>query len=126
MAGLDLSGAVTAARRVFTTISIQNAVLRVSTETMRQKATEAAGQLNAMRNCFNTMRNLASGSSSYWQGAAGDLHRSKYDLLAKKSEEIFQRLQEHIDDLEQMATTYEGGEKAAQSALEPLSSDVIV
>ena len=102
-----------------------DATLNVSTETMYTKAQEAETQLGRMKQSFETMQNLVQSSTSYWQGEAGDVHRTTYQACEKKAEEIFKRLQEHVDDLRNMAAGYERAESAAINRIETLSSDVI-
>ena len=105
--------------------NLEDVILRVSPEVMYAKAQEAETQLNAMKRSFETMQNMALNSSSYWQGEAGDTHRTTYEACQKKAENIFKRLKEHVDDLRLMAAGYESAEKAAANVVETLSSDVI-
>lgn len=106
-------------------IRMGDATLRVSPEVMYAKAQEAETQLNRMKQSFETMQSMVQGSATYWQGEAGDTHRTTYQTCEKKAEEIFKRLKEHVDDLRLMAAGYEDAERAAVSQIETLSSDVI-
>lgn len=109
----------------FGSVSMSGAVLKVSTEIMVQKAQDAENQLKAMKDSFDTMTSMVNSSVNYWQGEAGDTHRTNYTNAEKKAQEIFKRLQEHVDDLRTMAAGYDEAEKAAVNQIETLSSDLI-
>ncbi|BAL00624.1 hypothetical protein OBV_34250 [Oscillibacter valericigenes Sjm18-20] len=106
-------------------VSMGNAVLKVSSEAMYLKAQDAETQLGEMRESFDRMQSLVKNSDAYWQGEAGDLHRAVYAECQKRAEEMFKRLQAHVDDLRLMAAGYERVESANTSGMEVLSSDVI-
>lgn len=106
-------------------MSMSGAVLKVSTEVMYEKAQEAEDQLTSMMESFDTMLTMVNSSINYWQGDAGDTHRTTFIASEKKAQEIFKRLQEHVNDLRSMAAGYDEAEKAAVSQVEILSSDVI-
>jgi len=101
-------------------------VLRVTPEVLYQKSGEAGRQLSAMRESFRSMQDMVRASAYYWQGEAGELHRASYEQRAKEAEDIFKRLQEHVDELQVMASGYEKMEKKVQAKIEPLSENVIV
>lgn len=107
------------------TFSMIGAVLKVNPQIMYEKSDEAGRILAEMRREFESMHTLVRNSERYWQGQAGDLHRNTYDKHQKQAEYIFNRLQEHVDELKQMGQTYEQAEQAAINAVEDLSSDVI-
>lgn len=109
----------------FGSASMSGAVLNVSTEAMILKAKDAEDQLNRMKESFDTMTSMVNSSTNYWQGEAGDTHRANYIAAEKKAQEIFKRLQEHVNDLRTMAAGYDEAEKAAVNQIETLSSDLI-
>lgn len=106
--------------------SMIGAVLKVNPQVMYAKSYEVGKILSEMRRNFESMQTLVRNSERYWQGQAGDLHRNTYDKHQKQAEYIFRRLQEHVDELKQMGQNYEQAEQAAISAVENLSSDVIL
>lgn len=94
--------------------------LLVSPEQMKTAAGELTEYVNQMQECFESMRRTVEGSSSYWQGDAGEAHRELYTKRVAKTEEIIRRYQEHIRDLNEMAGVYSEAERKAADAAESL------
>lgn len=107
-------------------LNMSGAVLRVDPQVMYEKSNEAGLLLDEMRRAYENMNAAVKRSQNYWLGEAGDLHRATYQKRQEEAEKIFQRLQEHVDELKQMGRIYEGAEQQSLIAAEDLSSDVIV
>lgn len=99
---------------------------RVTPEILLAKSTEAAKQVNNMKNHFEALRTLMDKTKGYWLGEGGDKHRQLYHDLEKDTEEILRRLGEHPTDLVTIAQQYFNVEMAIQQAVQELPGDVIV
>lgn len=107
-------------------LNMSGAVLRVDPQVMYAKSREAALMLEKMRRCYEKMDETVRRSEGYWLGEAGELHRTTYRRYQEESENVFRRLQEHVAELNQMGQVYEEAERAAEKAVEDLSSNVIL
>lgn len=107
-------------------LSFGSVTLTVTPEVLHSKAEEVSGRITAMTNEFNDMNTNVKKSLSYWIGEAGDLHRKIYLEKQPDIETIFNRLQEHVNELHQMAQVYTDVEKTIKAEVETLLSDVII
>lgn len=102
------------------------ASLTVDPEVMRQKAATVEGKIREMKSAFEELGTTVDKTKNYWIGEAGDAHRTYFTDRKPEIEEIFQRLSEHVRDLNQMASVYSGTEQEVKELSEGLPSDVIV
>lgn len=100
--------------------------LIVDPEVMRQKAVTVEGKIRGMRSAFDELGNIVDKTKNYWIGEAGDAHRTYFTDKKPEIEEIFQRLSEHVRELNQMASVYSLTEQEVKELSEDLPSDVIV
>lgn len=100
--------------------------LTVDPEVMRQKAVTVEGKIREMRSAFDALELTVNKTKGYWIGEAGDAHRAYFTDRKPQIEEIFQRLTEHVRDLNQMASVYSNTEQEVKELSEDLPSDVIV
>lgn len=103
-----------------------NIIIRVSTQELQAASGQVNGSLQKMRNSFSVIEQAVERSAGYWQGEAAENHRKIYGDMKGTVEEILGRIQEHVEDLQAMARTYEEGEAAVQEMAADLPSDVII
>lgn len=108
-----------------TNSSMGSAVIKVTPEVLIQKAEVVKGKISTMQTAFTNMMNTVSKSNSYWVGDAGDAHRKVYKEYEPEITEIFNRLTEHVTDLNAMAGVYSEAEKAVAEVAESLPTDLI-
>lgn len=77
-------------------------------------------RINVLEREFEDMERLLRGTSSYWTGEAGNLHREKYMAYKNFIEEMVRRYREHVADLRQMAGVYETAERLSVTAADSL------
>lgn len=104
---------------------IANVQIKVSTEVLKAKADEVSAKISNMKNYFEEVEGLISGTNGYWIGEAGDLHRKLYNDQKEKIEEIFKRLEEHPKDLLTIALNYEDVEARVEEISTALPGDII-
>lgn len=87
--------------------------LTVTPEELDAQATAVEAKLSVMKELFEDVNTLVSGTESYWIGMAGDAHRESYHSRMDGIQEMLRRYEEHVRDLRRMAGVYQTAEKAA-------------
>ena len=100
--------------------------LRVSANVLINTSESFRGNGNQVASLTGEMMNLAKGLSGIWQGEAANAYISKFSGLEDDMQKMVAMINEHVDDLQSMATNYESAESEALQATEVLSSDVII
>ena len=100
--------------------------LLVEPDVLRQKASAAERKIREMQQAFEAMEATINRTNGYWLGEAGDAHREYFSKKKPEVEEMFQRLKEHVRDLNQMASVYSNVEKEVTALASDLPADVIV
>lgn len=106
--------------------SFQVDTVRVSTEEMYRKANEVAGQIRTLQELFDQAGQIVARTQGYWIGEAGELHRALMRAREPDIEAILQRLNGHVNQLEQMAANYVAREEQVAAIAGALPADVIV
>ncbi len=101
-------------------------VIKVTTAELYAKSQSISQLLSRMQGNFQGLKVTVDKTGNYWIGEAGDAHREMYREMVPHIEEIAQRLQEHIRELQEIAGVYEETEHQVQELAESLPSDVIV
>lgn len=101
-------------------------ILKVSPEQLRSTASEFSSQGQQISSCTSEMMNIVTGLSSAWEGAASQAYVNKFRALDDDIQRLNRMIQEHVQDLNDMAQAYEQAEQQATDAASTLTSDVIV
>lgn len=101
-------------------------IIKVSPELLTSTASEFASEGSAVSNLTGEMMSLITGLTSVWEGEAATAYITRFKGLEDDIQKMVRMIQEHSNDLEEMARIY--AETDAQNAEEAsaLSSDVIV
>lgn len=99
--------------------------LEVKTELMYRQAEELREAVDDMRRQFQSIEDIMNKTRNYWIGAAGDVHRQRYDEQKDSIAVMLERLYEHPKELPEIAHYYEEAERGNTSEIEQLSSNVI-
>ena len=100
--------------------------LKVSPDTLKAKAQEVQGQINAFEKQWNQLSQLVTKTKGYWIGKASDLHQKQYKEYQDDVELVIKRLKEHPVDLMKMAQVYDEHEQKAVAIAQSLPDDVII
>ena len=100
--------------------------LRVTPETLEQEAGEFTDLIREIKGRFDRIQSVASKTKSYWRGEAGDQDREGYASFQEDIDFVLRRLEEHPDDLLQMAGIYRQAERDVTSTNAALKTDLIV
>lgn len=100
--------------------------LRVTPEQLESTANEFASKGTTVGNLTTQMTQLVEGLSSIWEGEAATAYTAKFRQLDDDIQKIIRMIQEHSNDLNEMARVYREAETTNQDEIEGLSGDVIV
>lgn len=100
--------------------------LRVTPEQLESTANEFASKGTTVGNLTTQMTQLVEGLSSIWDGEAATTYTAKFRQLDDDIQKIIRMIQEHSNDLNEMARVYREAETTNQDEIEGLSGDVIV
>ena len=101
-------------------------ILRVTPAELISVSNEFSAQGSAISALTSEMTNQVVGLSSIWEGDAATAYVTKFRGLDDDIQLMIRMVQEHVNDLQEMANTYSQAESANLSDIETLSSDVIV
>jgi WXG100 family type VII secretion target len=100
--------------------------LKVSTDQLKSAAGQFSTSASTVSTLTQSMTTLVDGLSSIWTGEAANAYRAKFDGLNDDIALINKKIQEHVDDLNQMADNYANAENDINTQVNTLSSDVII
>lgn len=101
--------------------------LRVTPQQLTATATEFKANGSEITQLTSNMTELVNGLSSFWNGEAAEAFKAKYRGLEDDIQKLIKMVDEHAQDLIDMAQKYTDAESTSQSDLiNNLSSDVIV
>ena len=101
-------------------------ILRVTPAELISVSNDFSAKGNTVSNLTSEMTNLVVGLSNVWEGEAASAYVAKFRGLDDDIQLMIRMIQEHVNDLQEMANTYQQAESANLSDIEGLSSDVIV
>lgn len=101
-------------------------IIRVSPQLLTSTASEFANQGSAVSNLTMEMMNLITNLSNSWEGEAATAYISKFKGLEDDIQKMVRMIQEHSNDLEEMARIYMEADNANAEEANSLSADVIV
>ena len=99
--------------------------IKVTPEKLRTTAVEFGNQGSTVNTLTSQMMSLVTGLSSAWEGEASATYLAKFRGLENDIQKINRMIQEHVNDLEEMATLYQAAETANVESAQALASDVI-
>jgi WXG100 family type VII secretion target len=89
--------------------------VKVDTQKLRSVAGEFQNTRSQIKSLTsNMMQTVGALTGTVWSGDAASSYTGKFNGLQSEMTKIDQMINEHVDDLNNMATAYEQGENAAQ------------
>ncbi|MCM1135546.1 MAG: WXG100 family type VII secretion target [Clostridium sp.] len=101
-------------------------ILKVTPEKLIQTSGEFAAAGNQMKNLTSEMMSLVQGMKGIWQGEAADTYGSKFQSLQTDMDRLCRMVQEHVEDLQEMAAQYQKAEAGNTEQGGSLNSNVVV
>lgn len=85
-------------------------ILKVTPEKLIQTSGEFATTGNQMKNLTSEMISQIQGMKGIWQGEAADAYGTKFNSLQTDMDKLYRMVQEHVNDLQEMAAQYQMAE----------------
>ena len=101
-------------------------IIKVSTEQLRSTASEFSTLGQQVSSLTSEMTNTVTSLASGWEGDAAQAYINKSRGLEDDIQKMNNMIQEHVNDLNDMAQRYDDANTAAVDLAGTLSSDVIV
>ena len=99
--------------------------INVSTEKLLSTSSEFSSQGNTISSITSEMLNLVASLSSAWEGEAATAYLTKFKSLEADIQVLNRMIQQHVNDIQQMANVYSEAEQANADTAASLSSGVI-
>jgi len=99
--------------------------LKVTTEVLREVASEVYENVSNTRSAFDEIRNIVNSSRSHWEGYGNEAYLKSFFRKTDRINEALRRFTENASDLEKMAGIYESVERENTSITEGLPQNVI-
>ena len=101
-------------------------IIKVTPEVLINTSTELSSEGSQIGSLTTEMMDLINALPSTWVGEAGNAFVSKFSGLSDDIERMVSMINEHVEDLNEMAQTYINTELQIEDMTQSLSSDVIV
>lgn len=101
-------------------------ILKVTPEQLISTASDFQSKGSTVSNLTTEMMDLVTGLNGVWEGDAATAYITKFQGLQDDIQKMINMVNEHVNDLNEMARAYQDTERANADAANSLSSDVIV
>lgn len=105
--------------------SMSYMTIRATPEEMEAKAQVVLKEVAIMRREYEDMNRLVERTSGYWNGEVAELHRKRFREMQGEVQTMFQCLNDHAKNLEQIAAVYTGTQIKVTSAASSLPTEAI-
>ena len=99
--------------------------LKVTPEELQNASSEFSNIDNTVLNTTSEMMTLVKNLTSAWEGESSQSYINKFNELEDDMQKIHAKIQEHSQDLAEMATVYTNAEKTTAAANQAVSSNLI-
>jgi len=99
-------------------------LLRVTPEKLAQAANEFSNSGKTINSLTTEMMSIVDGLKSIWQGNAASEYSTRFTGLRDDIEKINRIIEEHVNDLNQMAIEYQNAEDMSVEESSKLVNDV--
>ncbi len=99
--------------------------MKVEPAKLKSAASEFSSTSAQIKNATNSMvQTISALSGSVWSGEAASAYTNKFNGLNDEMQKIDKMIQEHVTDLNDMASSYERAEANAQQTASSLNSEI--
>ena len=99
-------------------------ILKVTPEKLTQAANELSNSGKNINSMTAEMMSIVESLKSVWQGNAASEYAARFNGLCDDMDKINRIIEEHVDDLNQMAIEYQNAEDMSVEESSRLVSDV--
>lgn len=100
-------------------------ILKVTPERLLQTSGEFAALGTQMKNLTGEMMTLVKSLNGVWQGEAASAYENRFDSLTPDMEKLYRMVQEHAQDLQEMAKYYQNAETGSLEQGNSLSAGIV-
>lgn len=100
-------------------------ILKVTTEKLLQTSGDFASMGSQIKNLTGEMLSLIKNVNSIWQGEAATAYGNKFASLSPDMEKLYRMVNEHVQDLQEMARQYQNAEQESTQQGGGLVSNII-
>lgn len=100
-------------------------IIKVTPEKLIQTANEFSQSGKSVSALTNEMMSIVNSLKSIWQGSAAVGFSNKFNSLQDDIEKINRIIQQHVNDLNEMARTYQAAEDSSVEESSRLMSEVL-
>lgn len=100
-------------------------IIKVAPERLIATAGEFSTKGSMVSTLTSNMTQLATGLTSIWEGEASSAYRNKFAALDDDIQKMIRMIQEHAQDLEEMARLYSEADQYGLEQAGGLPADVI-
>lgn len=101
-------------------------ILNVNAQDLINTAEAFRTSGNHVNELTNNMMNTVNGMNNAWRGDAANAYMGRFNQLEDDMQRLFSMINEHVNDLEEMASNYTESEMSNEEYIETLSTDVII
>lgn len=106
--------------------AVSAATLKVSPEELIAQSERIRRYRSELQRLLMETEDKINGSGSFWIGEGGDTLRMKYQAKKETVEEILNRFEEHIRELQEMAGVYKEAEERAATLADSLPAHILL
>ncbi|MDD3253300.1 MAG: WXG100 family type VII secretion target [Lachnospiraceae bacterium] len=99
--------------------------LLVTPEKLMETSSEFSNCMSQVQSLTTSMMDLIHGMNSFWEGEAASAYNNKFNELQDDIQKIHTMINEHVTDLNEMATIYKNAESKSQEISQALSGNVL-
>ena len=100
-------------------------ILKVTPEKLLAGSEEFESMASVMANLTGEMMNLVMNLKGIWQGEASNAFGNKFASLQTDMDKLYRMVEEHAQDLSEMARNYQEAENINQESGNSLNSGII-
>lgn len=100
--------------------------LGVTPESMKTKSSDINADIDEMVKYVNNLQQEVSGTSSYWEGEAGNNQRRQFEDQVTEINNLITRLRTYPSRILEMAGIYEQAEEASVQTASALATDIVM
>ena len=98
----------------------------VTPEQLESTANEFNSIMTQVQNLTNNMTDKINGMGAKWQGEASTAYINKFNQLQEDIDRLARMINEHVTDLNEMASLYRTTEQKNEDLGNSLASDILV
>ena len=99
--------------------------LLVTPEKLIETSSEFSTCMSQVQNLTSSMMEQVRSMSSFWEGEAATAYLNKFNELEDDIQRVHTMIQEHVTDLNEMASIYQKAESKSQEISGALSGNVL-